>query len=436
MRSRILASFVTAALAGNANAAAVLTYSGYLRDAQGKAVTTTTTISFRFYPAADGGAAAWEDAVAVLPNGDGWFSAVLGANGANPLDVADFGEPLWLGLQVASDSEEMAPRMRIGASPYALTVDWAGVSGRPSTFPTSWDQVAAKPDYFPADPAVVQRRISEACPAGSFMVGASAAGTADCAADGITAVGADAPLATRPSAGGVTVGLNPCTAGEVLKSNGTGWSCQADTNTTYSPGFGLTLTGTTFSADSARMQSRISGSCAAGSSIRAITADGGVTCEPDDGVAYAAGQGLQLTGNTFSIPPDALGPREVQLLADSSSSSGTLVSGGGIVPTMGAGVTFTDATRCLVTVTSRLQPHAGAAYQVLRAHLELVGAPYGGVAGIYVPFSSPQNGWSAATVSWVFTVRPDYPIRFGCSIEGGSDLNGVTAYCAASYLCF
>ncbi|MBP6881585.1 MAG: hypothetical protein KBC35_03085 [Candidatus Pacebacteria bacterium] len=50
----------------------------------------------------------------------------------------------------------------------------------------------------------------------------------------------------------------------------------------YSAGTGLSLSGSTFSADTNYLQRRVSSNCAAGSSIRSIAADGTVTCEADD----------------------------------------------------------------------------------------------------------------------------------------------------------
>ncbi|HUT79239.1 MAG TPA: hypothetical protein VM285_16185, partial [Polyangia bacterium] len=81
-------------------------------------------------------------------------------------------------------------------------------------------------------------------------------------------------------------------------------TCEADddTNTTYSASTGLTLTGVAFSADTTYLQRRVSTTCAAGSSIRAIAVDGTVTCEADDdtNTTYTAGTGLTLTGTAFS----------------------------------------------------------------------------------------------------------------------------------------
>jgi len=76
-----------------------------------------------------------------------------------------------------------------------------------------------------------------------------------------------------------------CGAGFYMQSVNADGSvvCQQDmdTNTVYTDGIGLSLTGTTFNVDTTAIQSRVTSSCAAGSSIRAIYADGTVTCELD-----------------------------------------------------------------------------------------------------------------------------------------------------------
>jgi hypothetical protein len=55
-----------------------------------------------------------------------------------------------------------------------------------------------------------------------------------------------------------------------------------DDDTTYSPGFGLDLEGTTFNVMTDTLQARITGDCEVGSTIRVVNPDGSVTCESHD----------------------------------------------------------------------------------------------------------------------------------------------------------
>jgi hypothetical protein len=112
---------------------------------------------------------------------------------------------------------------------------------------------------------------------------------------------------------GAVVGPLACTGTEKvtgINSSGAlvcGADVDTDTDTTYSAGTGLTLSGTTFSANTSVLQSRVSGSCTAGNSIRQINADGTVICEPDTdtdtNTTYSAGSGLDLSGTTFLVDP-------------------------------------------------------------------------------------------------------------------------------------
>ena len=76
-----------------------------------------------------------------------------------------------------------------------------------------------------------------------------------------------------------------------------------DNDTTYTSGYGLTLVGNSFSINSDEFQVRVIDNCPAGSSIRSMSQYGDVSCETDDNSTYQTGSGLILTDTAFSIDP-------------------------------------------------------------------------------------------------------------------------------------
>jgi uncharacterized protein (TIGR02145 family) len=132
--------------------------------------------------------------------------------------------------------------------------------------------------------------------------------------------------------------------GEVLKYNGTTWTAEpdrdTDTNTTYSAGNGLSLSGTTFS---------ISTSGAVTGEVLKYNGTSW-TAEPDwdTNTTYAAGSGLSLSGTTFSLAPGTSagqmkywnGTAWVNVPAGATGQILTMVNG---VPTwLGTGAGTTD----------------------------------------------------------------------------------------------
>ena len=124
-----------------------------------------------------------------------------------------------------------------------------------------------------------------------------------------------------------------CAANEIPKFIGGIWVCAIDRDSNFSAGNGLILNGTSFSVNTNVIQNRVDGTCAVGSSIRAIAANGTVTCEVDndgggDITAVNAGSGLTggaVSGNaTLSIPTGGVNANH---LATNSVGSAEIATG-------------------------------------------------------------------------------------------------------------
>ena len=257
--------------------------------------------------------------------GNGLFSVPLDF-GAN----AFTGDARWLDVTVrcpagSGNYTALTPRQKLTATPYALnssTAPWAGLTGIPSGFSDNTDDnttytagtgLTLTGTVFTANTGDVQQRITGTCAVGSSIRIVSADGTVTCETDtdatysagsGFTLSGTVFSANTLVLQSRVT---GTCAAGSsirVITGDGT-VTCETDDDTTYTAGSGLTLTSTTFAVNTGDIQQRVTGTCAAGNSIRVISADGTVACEPDTDTdtdtTYTAGSGLTLTSTTFAI---------------------------------------------------------------------------------------------------------------------------------------
>ncbi len=144
-------------------------------------------------------------------------------------------------LQLTIDGTPMNPRIPIVSVPYALRATTAATAARVGTLA----------------PTDLQRRVSASCGTGEAI--------------------------------------------RVVNDDGS-VSCQS-TGGTYTAGTGISIAGTTLSVNTTAIQARVSGTCAVGSSIRTIAADGTVTCEADDNATYGttANGGLVLASGNFGM---------------------------------------------------------------------------------------------------------------------------------------
>ena len=110
----------------------LVSYSGILKDAAGKAITGVTGVTFLLYKDSEGGAPLWMETQSVTPDKLGRYAVQLGSttSAGLPSEVFMTGEARWLGVQLAGEAEQ--PRVLLVAVPYAMKAgDAATIGGLP-----------------------------------------------------------------------------------------------------------------------------------------------------------------------------------------------------------------------------------------------------------------------------------------------------------------
>ncbi len=245
-----------------------LAYQGYLTDDAGAPHSGSLAVTFSLYAVESGGTPLWSDTLNVVPD-QGLFTVTLGGAAA-PFPAGLFDTPLYLGMQVGADAE-MTPRRAL--------------------LPAAFANRAADSDSLQGVPAVALDQSAEVATLESDLAGAQASISTNAA--NIAGAAADAASAQA---------LAQTNQSDIANA-------QSDLGTLQTDVSGI-------EAQLPDLQTRVSGTCSSGSSIRAISASGTVTCETDDAglwstfgtnAYYSSGNvGIGLSSPSAHLQIDAL----------------------------------------------------------------------------------------------------------------------------------
>jgi hypothetical protein len=249
MNSRILVALTAAIVMAipsmaTAQVPAEVPVQGFLTDDQGVPIDGSVSIAFTIYDAAVSGTELHTQTETVGADA-GAFTVYLTPN----LAIFEDNSELYLGLAVDGEAE-MSPRLKMGSVPYAAVAGNAstleGMSASDfasSSYTPDWSEIQNVPaDIADGDDDTTTPDWSDV----QNVPADIADGDADTTYTASGAVSIDASN---------NISLNSsCSSGQVLKWDAgiSAWTCEDDTDTTYTAGTGLALNSGTFSASGIR----------------------------------------------------------------------------------------------------------------------------------------------------------------------------------------
>jgi hypothetical protein len=153
----------------------------------------------------------------------------------------------------------------------------------------------------------------------------------------ITSIAVTGALTGGGTNGAVTIGLKPeftlptgCDSGEIAEWNGTAWACGVDSNTTYTAGTGLDVTGTTFSIEP-DFRVKNTPDCPSGQFATGFADTGTITCAAPPAPPAASIPYVSTSSPDAGIPDD-----------DVFRPYGTLAPGSGTYLILAKGTIFSE----------------------------------------------------------------------------------------------
>jgi hypothetical protein len=271
------------------------TYQGRLLRSDAYVDGTTCDFRFDVYDLPDVGSGTQLGSVSQsLPVNDGYFTVHL-----NFGDIFSAGEPRYMEIAVRCPDDSgftsLAGRVALRAVPYARSVPWNGITGKPPGFADDTDDGQAytvgfglnldttHDNQISVNDGLIQRRIEQNCSAGSAI--------------------------------------------RQIAQNGS-VICEPDDNTLYNAGDGLTLTSNnTLEVDFSVAQHRVY-PCPAGQVMRSVDQDGDAGCVPLTTVAAGDGLTTVVDGSTNVITVSvATGGITTTMLARNAVTATNLANG-------------------------------------------------------------------------------------------------------------